>query len=105
MQIERSSGNVFVDLGFPDAAERKTKLHLAVLLNEILKQRRLKQKDAAQLMGLAQPKISALVNYKLEGFSVEKLMELLTVLDQDVEIAIRPRREPGPGQVSVVLVS
>ena len=71
-------------LGFPDAEERQTKLRLAYALNAIMDAQRLTQAAAAARLGLNQPKVSALRNYKLEGFSVERLMTLLNALDQDV---------------------
>jgi len=86
-----SSGNVFADLGFSDAGERQTKVRLAFAINGILARRRLPQTGAARLLGINQPKISALSNYRLEGFSVERLMHFLTALDQDVEIVIRSK--------------
>jgi predicted XRE-type DNA-binding protein len=100
--ISEGTFNVFADLGFPDAAERQTKTRLAYALNEILGERGLKQARAAKLLGVPQPKISALKNYRLDGFSVEKLMEFLTVLDRDVEIMIRRREtRAGSGQIYV----
>lgn len=98
--ITHGSGNVFADLGLPDAAERQAKTRLAMEINAILKMRRLKQVDAAALLAVPQPKVSALVNYRLDGFSLEKLMSFLTLLDQDVEILIRPAKV-GEGQVRV----
>lgn len=89
--ITRGTGNVFADLGFPDAAERQAKLRLAYALNELLDGRKLPQAAAAKVLGVSQPKVSALRNYKLAGFSVERLMNLLTALDQDVEIVIRKK--------------
>ena len=89
--ITRGTGNVFADLGFPDASERQAKLRLAYVLNQLIAQRELTQMAAATLLGLAQPKVSALQNYKLTGFSVERLMTLLTAFDQDVEIVIRQK--------------
>lgn len=102
-EIFRGSGNVFADLGYPDAEERQTKLRLAHAINTVIKRRRLTQAAAAQKLGVGQPKISALVNYKLEGVSVERLMSFLTALDQDVEITIRnkPRSRPA-ARISVV---
>src|SRR6266567_3945024 len=88
-RIVRSSGNVFSDLGFRDADERQMKVRLTVAINEILRRRHLSQGQAAQRLGINQPKVSALSKYKLEGFSVERLMRFLTSLDQDVEIIIR----------------
>lgn len=101
--ITRGTGNVFADLGFPDAEERQTKLRLAYALNEIMKAQRLTQAAAAVRLGLNQPKVSALRNYKLEGFSVERLMTLLNALDQDVEIVIRKKpRSRAAARISVV---
>ena len=87
--ITRGSANVFEDLGYPDAAERQAKLRLAYALNRVLEHRGLTQTAAATLLGLSQPKVSALRNYKLAGFSVERLMTFLTALGQDVEIVIK----------------
>lgn len=80
---------MFVDLGFPDAAERQAQLRLAYALNRVLKQRKLSPADAAKVLGVTQTKISALRRYKLPGFSVKRLMNLLTALDSDAEIVIR----------------
>jgi predicted XRE-type DNA-binding protein len=96
-EITRGSDNVFADLGYADAEERQTKLRLAHALNQIVKRRRLTQAAAAKLLGINQPKVSALANYKLEGFSIERLMTLLTTLDRDVDIVIKkkPRSRPA----------
>jgi predicted XRE-type DNA-binding protein len=80
--ISRGSGNVFADLNLPDAEERQTKLRLAYALNTILDARRLTQAAAAARLGLNQPKVSALRHYKLDGFSVERLMTLLNALER-----------------------
>jgi predicted XRE-type DNA-binding protein len=101
--ITRGTGNVFADLGFPDAPERQAKLRLAYALNQLLAGRKLPQAEAAKVLGVTQPKVSALQNYKLAGFSVERLMNLLTALDQDVEIVIRRKpRSRKTGRISVV---
>ena len=101
--VTRGTRNVFADLGFPDAAERQAKLRLAYALNQVLEGRKLSQADAAKALGVTQPKVSALRNYKLSGFSVERLMNLLTALDQDVEIVIRRKpRSRKTGRISVV---
>ena len=101
IEIERGTGNVFADLGMPDAAERQTKTRLALAVNEIVKARGLRQVAAGGVLGIPQSKVSALANYRLDGFSVERLMGFLTLLDRDVEIVIRPSRAGGAGQVSV----
>src|SRR5215216_5331289 len=101
--VTRGTGNVFADLGFPDAAERQAKLRLAYALNQVLEDRHLSQADAAKVLGVTQPKVSALRHYKLAGFSVERLMNLLTALGQDVEIVIRRKpRSRRAARISVV---
>jgi predicted XRE-type DNA-binding protein len=78
--VTPSSGNVFADLGFADAEERKTKVRLALAINLILQRRRLPQAEAARRLTINQPKVSALVKYRLEGFSVGRLMHFLSAL-------------------------
>lgn len=102
--ITRGTSNVFADLGFSDAAERQTKTRLALAVNELLKDRKLKQREIAELLHIPQPKVSALKHYRLDQFSVERLMEFLTALNQDVEIMIRPRNIDGAGHISVLAV-
>lgn len=102
--MTEGTGNVFADLGFADAADRQTKTRLAMAVNAILKERRFKQTQTAEILGVPQPKVSALANYRLDHFSVEKLMQFLNALDQDVEIVIRPSRE-AVGHISVFALS
>jgi len=103
MRITHGSGNVFADLRFPDAAERQAKLRLAYSLNRVLEDRQLSQADAATVLGLTQPKVSALRHYKLAGFSLERLINLLTAIGQDVEIVIRRKpRSRKAARISVV---
>lgn len=98
-----SSGNVFADLGLRDANEKQTRVRLAVAINQIIEVRRLSQSAAARLLDINQPKISALVNYRLEGFSVERLMHFLNALDRDVEIVIR--RKPRSKRAARIVVT
>ena len=101
--MTRGSSNVFADLNLPDAADRQTKTRLALAVNELLKARKLKQREIAELLHVPQPKVSALKNYRLDQFSVERLMEFLIALDQDVEIMIRPRdAASGAGRIYVL---
>ena len=101
-KIVRSSGNVFADLGFTDAGERQTKVRLAMAINDVLQRRGLSQGKAAELLGINQPKVSALSKYRLEGFSGERLMRFLTSLSHDIEIIVRNRpRARRPGRVFV----
>ena len=86
-----SSGNVFADLGVINAEEKQTKVRLAVAINQIIQGRKLSQTAAARRLKINQPKVSALSNYQLDGFSVERLMKFVTALDSDVDIVIRPK--------------
>jgi predicted XRE-type DNA-binding protein len=97
--VTPSSGNVFNDLGFEDADEQSTKVKLAFAINEILAD--MTQNQAAKALGVNQPKVSALLNYRLDGFSVERLMHFLTALDRDVEIFIR--RKPARARRSATI--
>ena len=102
-RIIPSSGNVFADLGLRNPEERKTKVRLAVEINRIIAAGRISQAAASRLLEINQPKISALANYKLDGFSVERLMNFLTALGADVQIVIRKKpgsRKPGKIQVT-----
>ena len=92
IEVEAGTGNVFADLGYADAKERTLKVELALEVNRLLRQRKLTQARAAELLGIVQPHVSDLVRYRLNRFSVERLMDFLTRLGRDVEIRIAPRR-------------
>jgi len=96
-----SSGNIFADMNLPDAAELDTKARLGAAICRIVERRRLTQADVAAALAINQPKVSALLNYKLEGFSVERLMRFLTALGHDVEIVIRPRPRARSARLAV----
>ena len=101
--VTPGSGNVFADLGLPDPEEELAKAQLASRIREIIRQNRLTQVASAAVMGIDQPKVSALLNGRLSSFSSERLMRLLTRLGQDVEIVVRakPRRRQR-GRIRVV---
>jgi predicted XRE-type DNA-binding protein len=100
--VTESSGNVFADLGFAEPEEELTKAQLASHIRRLLERRRLSQTAAAALMGIDQPKVSALLNGRLANFSSERLMRLLTALGHDVEITVRPRpRARTQGRIRV----
>lgn len=104
--ITRGTTNAFNDPGYKDSAERQIKTRLALAVDELLQGRKLKQREIAALLHIPQPKVSALINYRLDQFSVEKLMAFLTALNQDVEIVIRRRaRSRKPGQITVLALS
>jgi predicted XRE-type DNA-binding protein len=85
-------GNVFADLGVEDAGEHLIKAGLVVKIERIIRQRGLTQTAAAELMGVDQPKVSAMLAGQFRGYSVERLMRFLVALGQDVEIVVKPRK-------------
>jgi predicted XRE-type DNA-binding protein len=103
ISVTPSSGNVFADMGLPEPEEELTKAQLASHIRQVIKRRRLTQVAAAALMGVDQPKISALLNGRLANFSSERLMRLLTALGQDVDITIRDKpRNRTQGRIRVL---
>ena len=101
MEIERGSGNVFADLGLPDAEAHLLKAELVTRIDTIIRRRGLKQVDAAQLLGLSQPDVSRLLRGSFRAYSVERLLRLLMALGRDVEIVIRAPRSRRRGRLSV----
>ena len=98
-----SSGNVFADIGLPEPEEELTKAQLASHIRQIINQRRLTQRAAASLMGIDQPKVSALLNGRLANFSSDRLMRLLTTLGQDVDITVKVKpRHRAHGRIRVI---
>jgi len=87
---ERSSGNVFADLGYPNPEEALAKARLSSIITDILKRRRLTQMQAAKILGIDQPKVSRLVRGRIGEFSLERLIHFLGVLDRRVEIVVSP---------------
>lgn len=101
--ISRGTDNVLKDLGFEDAEELSAKAGLAMKLNELIAGLRLNQKEAAQKTGLTQPKISQIRRYKLQNISLERLMQALVSLDQNVEIIVRPARKTQAAGIKVAV--
>ena len=91
IKIESSSGNVFSDLALPAADEDLARAKLAQRIAQIIASRRLTQSRAAAILEIDQPKVSALVRGKLEGFSTDRLLRFLNALGQDVQIVVRDR--------------
>ncbi len=100
--IERSSGNVFADLGLKNPEELLAKAELVQRIADIIAERKLTQVRAAKLLGIDQPKVSALLRGKLEGFSTDRLFRFLNALGRDVEIVIRPARHAHEAETRVV---
>ena len=93
IEHEKSSGNVFADIGLPNAAEHLVKAKLVMKIDALMRERRLKQVDAAQLFGVRQPDVSKMLRGDFRQFSVERLMRFLVALGQDVEIVVKPQRD------------
>jgi len=101
IRSEKSSGNVFVDLGLPHPDQELLKSRLTLQIYRLVKARGLKQSEAGKILGIKQPHVSALMRNRSGSFSVERLMQFLTALGQDVEITVRPTRKQH-GEMSVV---
>jgi predicted XRE-type DNA-binding protein len=98
---DEGTDNILADLGFPDADELTAKTVLAKKINDILGACRLTQSDAAELLGMPQPKVSAIRNYKLRGISLERLMLALMALGQRVQIVVSPSSAESPPRIAV----
>ena len=103
IEIEESTGNVYADLGFADAEGMKVKSALTRRIADIIKQRRYTQLKAAEVTGLPQPKLSAILRGHFHGVSERKLLQCLTALGQDVKIVLTPARRGYTGTMSVSL--
>ena len=95
------SGNVFADLGLERPDEERVKAELVRAIRQIVRQRKLTQIEAARLLGVNQPKISALMRGNLVGFSTDRLIRFLKALDCDIDIVIRPKPARRPARVQV----
>ncbi len=98
----RSGGNVFADLNIPQPDQYLAKAELAARILEVVQQRRLTQQSAAKLLGINQPKVSALLNGRLDGFSTERLFRFLNALGCDVRITVSRPHPKTPGHVEVM---
>ncbi len=94
-QWEKGSTNVFTDLEMPDAEEKLVKAELAFKINQIIKRKKLKQTEAAEILGADQAKISLLNRGRLSSFSIERLVRYLNLLNQDVELVIKKSKKRG----------
>ena len=101
VKIERGSGNIFADLGLPDADGHLLKAELVTQIDKIIRERRLKQVDAAKLLGLSQPDVSRLLRGSFREYSMERLLRPLTALGRDVHIVIRESHSERPGRLGV----
>lgn len=105
VKVTRSSGNVFADLGFANPEEELAKAKLVNALAEVIRDRGLAQAKVAEVLGVDQPTVSKLLRGRTGGFTSDRLMRLLNLLDQDVDISVRPKRtEEARVSVSVARV-
>jgi predicted XRE-type DNA-binding protein len=102
-RIDRGSGNVFADLGIPNPDLALAKAELVQCIRGLIAERKLTQAKAAELLGIDQPKVSALVRGRVEGYTIDRLFRFLTALGQRVEITVRPNVK-GDKTHSVVVV-
>jgi predicted XRE-type DNA-binding protein len=98
VQIEMGSGNVFADLGFPHPEVALAKAELVQRIRSLIEERKLTQAKAARLLGIDQPKVSALIRGRVDGYSIDRLFRFLNALGQQVEITVRPAK---PSQADV----
>jgi predicted XRE-type DNA-binding protein len=100
-EIEHGSTNVYADLGMPNAEEMLVKAQLATKIGEIIRRRKLTQVEAAQLLGIPQPKLSNMLRGQFRGISEAKMLACLTRLGRNVRIVVSPARSHTEGHVSV----
>ncbi len=105
IDIQVSSGNIFADLGLPNSDEMLMKAELVRQITEILSQRKLNQVQAAEVLGIDQPKVSALMRGKLTGFSTERLFRFLNALGCDVQIVVKKQKLESPAVAGISVVS
>lgn len=104
IEIEESSGNVYADLGMADAEEMRVKCQLSMKIEEIIKSRRWTQQQAAEVLGMPQPKLSKMLRGQFRGISQAKMLECLNLLGRDVQIVVGPakRTRARTGRLDVV---
>jgi predicted XRE-type DNA-binding protein len=102
IQVKTGSGNIFADLGFPNPEREQLKANLTLQIYRLIKNRGLTQAQAGVILGIRQPHVSGLMRGQSGNFSVERLIDFLAALGQDVEITVRPARKEH-GAVSLAL--
>lgn len=95
MRQDKSRNNVFTDVNIPQSGLYLAKAELANSICEVIKERNLTQMEAAEILGINQPKVSAIVRGNLDGFSLDRLFKFLNLFDRDIEIVIRPHSDPN----------
>ena len=105
--VKRGSGNIFADIGLPNAEDHLVKAQIVAAIGNLIRNQKLTQTAAAKKIGLKQPDVSRLLDGRFEGFSLERLIALLLALGSDVTIEVGPSNgnaaPAGPGQLKVEL--
>jgi predicted XRE-type DNA-binding protein len=91
--VTPSSGNVYADLGYENSEEMLLKAHLVMRLSQAIKAKGLNQYQAAEVLGIDQPKVSALIRGQFRGYSLERLFKFLNAFDLDVEVNVKSKPE------------
>ena len=95
VKVEKGSGNIFADLGLPDAEKHFLKAQIVAEIYRLTNERKLTQLNAGKLMGITQPEVSRMFKGNFQEYSIERLIGFLTAFDRDVEIVARPRKKSG----------
>ena len=101
--VSRGSGNVFADLGFDDQEDMQLRADLVQQIREIIKRRKLTQVAAAELLGIRQPDLSALLRGRLTKYSLERLLKFMTILDRDVKIVVQAKPRHRPARITLAM--
>lgn len=103
IEVIASSGNVYADTGHPNPEEAMAKAELAILISDAIKKKKLTQKKAAELIGVDQPKVSAIIRGHLSGFTIDRLFRFLMALGMDIIIEAKPHTSRAtPAHIQVI---
>lgn len=101
--VGKSNGNVFADLGLPNAEEELRKADAAILVVGLIQDKKLTQAEAAKLLGLKQPDVSNLMRGRLDGFSFERLLTMMLYIGLDIQIVAAPAPKTRTGKLNFVV--
>jgi len=100
VKVDVGSGNIFADLGLPDADAHFLKAQIVAEIYRLTNQRKLTQAQAGKLIGISQPEVSRMFKGNFREYSIDRLMAFLTAFDRDVEIVVRPHKKAGRGRIT-----
>lgn len=101
--VTRGSGNIFADLGIPNAEDELLKARMVLAIKSLIEKQELTQTAAAARMGISQPDVSKLLRGRVSGFSLERLFDFVRALGSDVEIKLKPTRDHSEGHVRLLV--